>query len=80
MGFLSPSFGKGCQLYFTLASVTDVALAYKISIRLWNSGDGMRNIELTATYSGQFNERHIFDASITRFWIAPMPSLAIDQV
>lgn len=85
--FLKPSFGKSCKLDFTPAYNADIALPYKISIRLWTTGHGVDNIELTAIYGGQFSERHILDAPISTFTFpergftnTTTPLLTVDQI
>ncbi|EOA85907.1 uncharacterized protein SETTUDRAFT_184884 [Exserohilum turcica Et28A] len=64
--FLKPSRSKDCKLNFTPTRKNNDALSYNITIRLWTNTKGP-NIELTATYGGQFNERRIFNAPISTF-------------
>jgi hypothetical protein len=54
---------------FTSAHNTDVTLPYTISIKLGHNknGNGEKEIEMTAAYGGDFQERHIFTAPIKYF-------------
>ncbi|KAK1656637.1 hypothetical protein BDP55DRAFT_722024 [Colletotrichum godetiae] len=57
---------RKCRLDFNPALRADIALPYAITIDI-SSKNNKDNIELTASYGGLFDERRIFDASITRF-------------
>ncbi|QYT02640.1 hypothetical protein H0G86_009633 [Trichoderma simmonsii] len=71
----------GFKLEFTHACNTDMVLPYTISITL----KGLREIEMTAAYGGNFSERRIISAAIEafRFPVAGFDetpvTLAVDQ-
>jgi hypothetical protein len=87
--FLKPStFSvRGFTLDFAPVHNTNATLSYTISIKLGSNsnGNGEKEIEMTAAYGGEFNERRIFIASIRTFRFqkqvfskTPVP-LAIDK-
>lgn len=57
---------RGCKLEFIPACETGIALPYTININLGYKHNN-NNIELTASYSGPFYEKRIFDAPIAKF-------------